>query len=155
MNNMLSKNDKAPNFSLLNQNKEVVKLSDYLGKKVFVYFYPRANTPGCTTQSCEVRDAKEELLENGVVVIGISTDTPKKQDNFDKKYNLNFPLLSDLDHEVAEAYGVWAEKKLYGKVYMGLVRSSFLIDEKGEVLETWYKISPKKTVPEVIKYLNN
>lgn len=155
MESKLSKGDKAPSFELLNQNKEVVKLEDLVGKKVFVYFYPRANTPGCTTQACEIRDSKSDLSNLGVTVVGISNDTPLKQLNFDNKNTLNFPLLCDEDHAVSENYGVWAEKKLYGKVYMGLVRSSFLIDENGIILQTWYKVSPKKTVPEVMKYLNN
>lgn len=149
------KGDKAPEFKLLNQKSEYVSLNDYIGKKVLLYFYPKANTPGCTTQSCEVRDSKEEFLKLGVEVIGISPDTPKRQSNFDVKYTLNFPLLCDEEHEVAEAYGIWGEKKLYGKVYMGLIRSSFLIDENGLILDSWYKISPKKTVPEAMKYLNS
>lgn len=149
------KGDKAPEFKLLNQKSEYVSLKDYIGKKVLLYFYPKANTPGCTTQSCEVRDSKEEFLKLGVEVIGISPDTPRRQSNFDEKYTLNFPLLCDEEHEVAESYGIWGEKKLYGKVYMGLIRSSFLIDEDGFILDSWYKISPKKTVPEAIKYLNS
>ncbi len=149
------KGDKAPEFKLLNQKSEYVSLNDYIGKKVLLYFYPKANTPGCTTQSCEVRDSKVEFLKLGVEVIGISPDTPKRQSNFDVKYTLNFPLLCDEEHEVAEAYGIWGEKKLYGKVYMGLIRSSFLIDENGLILDSWYKISPKKTVPEAMKYLNS
>lgn len=149
----LQKGDIAPKFSLQNQNDEIVSLSDYKGKKVLVYFYPRANTSGCTTQSCEVRDAKQDFSDLGVDVIGISPDTPKKQKNFDEKHNLGFPLLCDEDHTVAEEFGIWGEKKLYGKVYMGLIRSSFLIDEDGKILESWYKISPKKTVPESMLYL--
>jgi peroxiredoxin Q/BCP len=151
----LKTRDNAPVFKLKNQNEEIISLEDYRGKKVFVYFYPRANTPGCTTQSCEVRDAKQDLIEMGVEVVGISNDTPKKQHNFDVKHGLNFPLLCDEDHTVCEQFGVWAEKKMYGKTYMGLVRSSFLIDEEGKIMESWYKVSPKKTVPEVINFLNS
>lgn len=151
----LKPGDKAPGFKLLDQNEKEISLSDYLGKKVLVYFYPKANTPGCTTQSCEVRDSKDEFSGLGVDVIGISPDTPKRQQNFDNKHSLGFPLLCDTEHSVAEDYGVWGEKKLYGKVYMGLIRSSFLIDEEGKILEAWYKVSPKNTVPEAIKYLKS
>lgn len=150
----LSKGDLAPTFELEDQNGSLIKLSDYAGKKVLIYFYPKANTPGCTTQSCEVRDAKEDFNSLGVDVLGISPDTIRKQKNFEEKHNLNFPLLSDVDKKVAELYGVWGEKKLYGKVYMGIIRSSFLIDEEGVIIESWYKISPKKTVPEAKKILN-
>ncbi|MGL1891903.1 MAG: thioredoxin-dependent thiol peroxidase [Spirochaetaceae bacterium] len=155
MEEKLDNGDKCPNFSLLDQNADKVSNNDFLGKKILIYFYPRANTPGCTTQSCEVRDNKDEFLKLGVHVLGISPDTPKKQSNFDNKFSLGFKLLSDEDHSVAESFGVWAEKKLYGKVYMGIVRSSFLIDEKGNILKAWYKVSPKNTVPEAIKYLNS
>lgn len=155
MNSKLLKGDKSPNFSLLNQNSETVSLSDFKGRKLLIYFYPKANTPGCTTQSCEIRDSKNVFSDLGVDVLGISLDTPQKQTKFDEKNNLNFPLLCDEDHKVAELFGVWGEKKLYGKVYMGLIRSSFLIDENGIILESWYKVSPKNTVPEAIKYLNS
>jgi len=149
----LEKNTNAPFFELKNQDGNTVSLDDFKGKKLFIYFYPRANTPGCTTQSCEVRDFREELLDLGVEVLGISNDDPKKQKKFEDKNSLNFPLLCDENHSVSESYGVWGEKKLYGKVYMGLIRSSFLIDENGKIMESWYKISTKKTIPELFKYL--
>lgn len=155
MSEKLNPGDKAPDFKLLDQDNNQVALTDYLGKKVLIYFYPRANTPGCTTQSCEVRDAKLDFNSLGVEVIGISPDSTKKQSNFDKKYSLGFPLLSDIDNEVASGFGVWGEKKLYGKVYMGIIRSSFLIDEEGKVIKSWYKISPKKTVSEAMNILKN
>ncbi len=151
----LQTGDKAPDFTLKNQKGDNVSLSDYSGKKVLIYFYPRANTPGCTTQSCGVRDAKPKFSELGVDVVGISPDTPKKQSNFDNKHSLGFPLLCDEENKVCDLFGVWGEKKLYGKTYMGLIRSSFLIDEKGQVIEAWYKVSPKKTVPLALEYLNN
>jgi peroxiredoxin Q/BCP len=151
----LDKGEISPDFSLEDQNGNIVNLSDYRGRKVLLYFYPKANTPGCTTQSCEVRDAKDDFNATGVDVIGISPDTVRRQKNFDEKHSLNFPLLSDEDHKVAELYGVWGEKKLYGKVYMGIIRSSFLIDEDGKIIESWYKISPKKTVPEAKSFLKN
>ena len=108
-----------------------MNLSDFAGRKLLVYFYPEADTPGCTTQSCAVRDAREDLSTLGVDVVGISPDVPEDQMKFDPKFGLGFPLLADTDHSVAEAYDVWGEKMNYGKKYMGIIRSSFLIDEKG------------------------
>ncbi|NLE02317.1 MAG: thioredoxin-dependent thiol peroxidase [Fibrobacter sp.] len=143
----LKKGDTAPGFELKDQDNKIVKLSDFRGRKLLVYFYPKALTPGCTTQSCEVRDAKSTFKQKGVDVLGISPDLPEKQGQFDSKYTLGFPLLSDPDHKVAEAYGVWGEKSMYGKKYMGIIRSSFLIDEKGKIISSWYKVSPKDTVP--------
>ena len=143
----LKEGSKAPAFSLEDQEGKTVKLSDYKGRKLLVYFYPKADTPGCTTQSCEVRDHKKDLSKLGVDVVGISPDKPSKQQAFDQKYGLGFPLLSDADHAVAEKYGVWGEKVNYGKTYMGIIRSSFLIDENGKVERAWYKVSPKDTVP--------
>lgn len=143
----LSPGDKAPELGLKDQNERVVNLADYEGRKLLIYFYPKADTPGCTTQSCAVRDALPELGESGVDAVGISPDAPKAQGKFDAKYELGFPLLADQEHAVAEAYGVWGEKSMYGKNYMGIVRSAFLVDENGVILETWYKVSPKDTVP--------
>ena len=139
--------DRAPAFTLVDQHDKKVKLSDFKGKKVIVYFYPRADTPGCTTQSCELRDHRKELTKLGAEVLGISPDTPAKQAKFDTKYGLGFPLLADEDHAVAEKYGVWAEKVNYGKKYMGIVRSAFVVDEKGKIAGAFYKVSPKDTVP--------
>ena len=143
----LSTGDKAPAFTLTDQDGTAVTLTDFKGSKVLLYFYPKADTPGCTTQACSVRDAQPDFKKAGVAVLGISPDDPKKQRKFDEKHGLGFPLLSDADHKVAEAYGVWGEKSMYGKTYMGIIRSSFLIDEKGKVIEAWYKVSPKDTVP--------
>jgi len=114
---------------------------------VLVYFYPKADTPGCTTQSCEIRDAKADLSGLGVDVLGISPDGSPAQKAFDEKFSLGFPLLSDPDHAVADAYGVWGEKSMYGKTYLGIIRSSFLVDEQGRIERAWYKVSPKDTVP--------
>ena len=139
----LKPGDKAPAISLPDQSGETVKLSGFKGRKVLVYFYPRADTPGCTTQSCGLRDVLPEIGDTAVV--GISPDKSPALQKFDTKYGLGFPLLSDVEHTVAEAYGVWAEKKNYGKTYMGIVRSAFLIDEKGKIEEAWYKVSPKDT----------
>jgi thioredoxin-dependent peroxiredoxin len=135
--------DKAPDFTLLDQNGNKVKLSSLRGKSVLVYFYPKADTPGCTAQACGLRDILGEIGD--AVVLGISPDPPARQAKFDQKYGLGFPLLADEDHAVAEAYGVWGEKKNYGKTYMGIIRSAFLVDEKGKLSEVWYKISPADT----------
>jgi peroxiredoxin Q/BCP len=143
----LEKGQTAPAFSLRDQEGKTVKLSDFRGRKVLIYFYPRADTPGCTRQSCSVRDARQDMKKLSVEVLGISPDTPEEQKKFDVKYSLGFPLLSDTDHAVADAYGAWGEKSNYGKTSMGIIRSSFLIDEEGKVLRTWYKVKPEDTVP--------
>lgn len=139
----LEAGDKAPAFTLLDQSGAKVRLSSFKGRKVMLYFYPRADTPGCTTQSCNLRDIAGDIGDTQI--LGVSPDKPEKQAKFDEKYGLGFPLLADEDHAVAEAYGVWGEKKNYGKVYMGIIRSAFLIDEKGKIEQAWYKISPKDT----------
>ena len=139
----LEAGDKAPAFTLLDQSGEKVRLSAFKGRKVMLYFYPRADTPGCTTQSFNLRDIAGSIGDTQI--LGVSPDKPEKQAKFDEKYGLGFPLLADEDHAVAEAYGVWGEKKNYGKVYMGIIRSAFLIDEKGKIEQAWYKISPKDT----------
>ena len=147
----LQTGDKAPAFTLLDQRGEKVKLSDYKGRKVLVYFYPKADTPGCTQQSCNLRDVAGQIGDTAI--LGISPDKPAKQAKFDEKYSLGFPLLADEDHAVAEAFEVWGEKKNYGKTYMGIIRSAFLIDEKGKVAEAWYKVSPKATSENLLKSL--
>jgi len=143
----LKEGAKAPAFALKDQDGQTVKLADFKGHKLLVYFYPKADTPGCTTQSCSVRDSKKDLASLGVAVVGISPDKPSKQLAFDQKYGLGFPLLADEDHAVAEKFGVWGEKVNYGRTYMGIIRSSFLIDETGRIEHAWYKVSPKDTVP--------
>jgi len=143
----LKASDRAPAFSLEDQDSNTVRLTDFTGRKLLVYFYPRADTPGCTKQACSVRDARADLAKAGVAAVGISPDEPRKQKKFDDKHGLGFRLLADTDHRAAEAYGVWAEKSMYGRTYMGIVRSAFLIDEAGKVIEAWYKVSPKDTVP--------
>ena len=139
--------DKAPAFSLLDQDGKKVSLSDFKGKKLLLYFYPKADTPGCTKQSCSVRDASKELKKFGAAAVGISPDQPPKQKKFDEKYSLGFPLLSDPDNKIAKAYGAWGEKSMYGKKYEGIIRSSFVIDEKGNILQASYKVKPLDTVP--------
>jgi len=149
----LGSGEKAPNFKLTDQNDKEVKLDDFKGKKLLVYFYPKADTPGCTKQACNVRDARKKLDDLGVDVVGISPDKPSKQKKFDDKHDLGFPLLCDQDNAIAKTYGAWGEKSMYGKKYEGIIRSSLLIDEQGKVIETWYKVSPKDTVDKVLKTL--
>jgi peroxiredoxin Q/BCP len=149
----LTLGDKAPAFTLQDQNGKAVKLSQFKGKHVVVYFYPKADTPGCTQQSCNLRDAFPQLKKLKAAVVGISPDPVAKQKKFDDKYGLGFPLLADEDHAVAEAWGVWGEKSLYGKKFMGIVRSAFVVDEKGKIADAFYKVSPKATVPNVTEAL--
>lgn len=143
--------DKAPAFSLLDQDGKKVSLSKYKGKKVLLYFYPKADTPGCTKQACSIRDSSKDLNKLGVVAIGISPDEPSKQKKFDDKYELGFILLSDPEHAAANAYGVWGKKSMYGKTYEGIIRSSFVIDEQGKIAQASYKVKPLDTVPNAIK----
>ena len=148
----LKTGDKAPDFKLLDQSSSEVKLSGLKGRKVLVYFYPKADTPGCTTQACGLRDILGDI--GTTAVLGISPDKPAKQAKFDQKYGLGFPLLSDEDHAVAEAYGVWVEKSMYGRKYMGIERSAFLVDEKGKLAQVWYKVSPKATPENLLAALS-
>ena len=141
----------APAFTLADQTDTKVRLSSFKGRKVLVYFYPKADTPGCTTQACGLRDIASEIGDT--VILGISPDKPAKLAKFDEKYHLGFTLLSDPEHEVAEKFGVWAEKSMYGKKYMGIVRSAFLVDEQGKVSHAWPKISPKDTPANLLKAL--
>lgn len=147
----LEAGNRAPAFTLRDQSGKKVKLSDFKGRKVLVYFYPKADTPGCTAQACGLRDIIDVIGDTAVV--GISPDPPERQARFDQKYGLGFPLLSDEDHSVAEAYGVWAERSLYGRKYMGILRSAFLVDENGELAQVWYKISPKDTPKKLLAAL--
>jgi peroxiredoxin Q/BCP len=148
---MLKPGDKAPDIELLDQNGKTVSLKKFAKKKVLVYFYPKADTPGCTTQSCGLRDIKDQIGRTAIV--GISPDTPAKQKKFDDKYELGFPLLADTENKVAKAYKVWKKKSMYGREYMGIERSAFLIDGNGVILEAWYKISPKDTPANLLKAL--
>lgn len=151
----LNTGDKAPDFRLSDQDEKDVNLADYKGRKLLLYFYPKADTPGCTKQACNVRDARKELADLGVDVIGISPDAPAKQKKFNDKHDLGFSLLSDQDNAIAKAYGAWGEKSMYGKKYEGIIRSSLLIDEDGKIVETWYKISPKDTVPKAFEAIKD
>ncbi len=150
---MLEPNTKAPDFTLPNQNGEMVSLSDFLGKKVILYFYPKDNTPGCTRQACAFAAANAELEEAGAVVIGISKDSVASHQKFVQKQNLPFILLSDPELQAIEAYGVWQEKKLYGKVSMGVVRTTYLIDEQGMIEKVMPKVKPDTNASEILEYL--
>ena len=148
---MLKTGDKAPALSLLDQNSKKVSLKDFASKKVLLYFYPKADTPGCTVQSCLLRDIRKDIGKSAI--IGVSPDEPAKQLKFDKKFDLGFTLLADTDHKVAKAYKVWKKKSMYGREYMGIERSAFLIDEKGKILHAWYKVSPKDTPTNLLEAL--
>jgi peroxiredoxin Q/BCP len=145
--------DRAPSFSLEDQHGRLVSLTQFRGTRLLLYFYPRADTPGCTRQACSVRDGAEHLQEVGAAAAGISPDPPDRQKKFDQKYSLGFPLLSDPDHKVAQAYGAWGKKTLYGRIYEGIIRSSFLIDENGYLLQIAYHVKPEDTVPRAEKVL--
>lgn len=153
--NTLKVGENAPHFSLLNQNGELVSLEQFKGKKVLVYFYPKALTPGCTTQACGLRDRKSELENLGVVILGISPDSPKKLAQFIEKKELNFTLLSDEDHQVAQQFGVWGGKKFMGRTFDGIHRISFLIDENGKIAHVFDKFKTTEHHQVVLDYLKN
>jgi peroxiredoxin Q/BCP len=140
---MIGVGDTAPDFALQNQDGETVKLSDFAGKAVVLYFYPKADTPGCTTQACGIRDRSGEYDAAGAVVLGVSPDEPKALKKFADKYDLPFTLLSDDGHKLADAYGVWAEKSMYGRKYWGNLRATFVIDGGGKISHVFPKVSPK------------
>lgn len=142
---------RAPAFTLPDQNESPVRLSALKGRRVLAYFYPRADTPGCTTQACGLRDVSAHIGDT--VIVGVSPDKPAKLKKFDDKYELGFTLVSDIDHQIAEKYGVWVEKKNYGKTYMGLQRSAFLVGADGKIDRAWPKISPKDTPVELLAAL--
>ena len=144
---------KAPGFALPDQDGKEIRLSDFLGKKVVVYFYPKDNTPGCTRQACAFSAAYDGFRDNNVIVIGISKDSVSSHQKFAKKHDLPFILLSDPDLSAIEPYGVWQEKKLYGKVSMGVVRTTFLIDEQGNIEKIMPKVKPDTNASEILAYL--
>ena len=151
---MLEVGMKAPDFTLCDKNGNSVSLSDFLGKKVVLYFYPKDNTPGCTRQACAFASAYDGFKQLDVQVIGISKDSVASHLKFAEKYELPFVLLSDPERRAIEAYGVWQEKKNYGKVSMGVVRSTFVIDEEGTVEKVMYKVKPDDNAEEILAYLN-
>ena len=150
---MLAVGSVAPSFTLPDKDGNMVSLSDFVGKKVVLYFYPKDSTPGCTRQAQAFRDAFAQFVEAGAVVIGISKDSVKSHLNFATKQELPFVLLSDTEHTVLEAYEVWQEKKLYGKVSMGVVRSVYVIDEEGKVAAAWTKVKPEQSAVDALNFV--
>jgi thioredoxin-dependent peroxiredoxin len=153
MTGMIQSGQEAPDFELPDQDGNPVRLSDLRGGKVVLYFYPKADTPGCTTQACGVRDHLPDYADAGATVLGVSPDPVKKVKKFHDGQSLNFTLLADSDHAVCEAYGVWAEKSMYGKTYMGALRSTFVIDEEGVVTRVLEKVSPRTHDDDVLAAL--
>jgi peroxiredoxin Q/BCP len=147
---MIEETQKAPAFSLKNEAGETVKLSAFLGKYVVLYFYPKDDTPGCTTEACGFRDEHTALTRAGAVVLGVSPDPEARHQKFIAKYELPFQLLADIEHSVAEKYGAWGEKSLYGRKFMGIIRSTFLIDPKGKVAKVWPKVKAAGHAEEVL-----
>lgn len=150
---MLSVSDKAPDFELLSDEGKSVKLSDFLGQRVVLFFYPKANTPGCTTQACGFRDNYPTIEAAGATVLGISPDPPEVLAKWRAKKGFPYSLLSDPDHKVADAYSVWGEKKLFGKGYEGIIRSHFVVDAEGKLEDVQFKVSPKKSVERALMHL--
>lgn len=143
--------NKAPNFSAPNQKGETKTLADYSGKKLVLYFYPKDDTPGCTAEACNLRDNYTELLNQGFEILGVSPDNEAKHQKFIDKYELPFDLLADVDHSIAEAYGVWVEKNMYGRKYMGIARTTFIIDESGNIKEIIAKVKTKEHSSQILK----
>ncbi len=151
---MLQPGDKAPDFELPDQNEDLVRFSDVLGQTLVLFFYPRADTSGCTTQACGVRDRRADYEAAGARVIGVSPDEVEDIDKFAGRYDLEFTLLADADHAVAEKYGTWVEKSMYGRKYMGVARATFIIDPKGMIARAFPKVQPKKHDDLVLKALS-
>ncbi|MFZ3150643.1 MAG: thioredoxin-dependent thiol peroxidase [Anaerolineaceae bacterium] len=143
--------DIAPDFELTDQFNDTHKLSDYRGKKVILYFYPKDNTPGCTAEACGFRDNYSTFRQNGIVILGVSADSTESHAKFQEKYSLPFTLLADTDHKVSEIYGVWQLKKSMGKEYFGIVRTTFVIDEKGKIVKIYEKVKPETHAQEIIE----
>ena len=150
---MIEAGDAAPDFELPDQDGRPVRLRDFRGQRVVVYFYPKADTPGCTTQACGVRDRKADYAEAGAVVLGVSPDPVAKVKKFHEKYSLDFPLLADEQHSVAEAFGVWVEKSMYGRKYMGNERTTFIVDSEGKIAAVLRKVKPAEHDQQVLAAL--
>jgi peroxiredoxin Q/BCP len=150
---MLQEGTIAPDFTLTADGDKEVTLSDYRGQIVVLYFYPKDHTSGCTTEACSFRDDYSQLIAAGAVVLGVSPDSVKSHDGFKLKYELPFALLSDPEHRVAEMYGAWGEKKMYGRTYLGILRSTFVIDEEGKIVKVFPKVKPKNHSQEVLAAL--
>lgn len=142
--------DQAPSFEGVDQNGEAIKLTDFAGKKLVLYFYPKDNTPGCTAQACNLRDNYDALLKAGYAVVGISSDTEKKHQNFINKFELPFPLIADVDRSIHEQFGTWVEKQMYGRKYMGTARTTFVIDENGVIAEVIAKVKTKDHTAQIL-----
>lgn len=151
---MLNEGDIAPDFDVNDQDGKKVKLSDYKGKNIALYFYPRDMTPGCTKEACSFRDRYEDLQKNNIIVFGVSADDEKKHQKFIEKHELPFPLLADTENKVGELYGVWVEKNMYGKKYMGIKRTTFLIDQDGKILKIFKKVKVSEHADEVLEAFN-
>jgi peroxiredoxin Q/BCP len=149
----LKEGDKAPNFTAKDQNGKTVSLSDFKGKKVILYFYPKDDTPGCTAEACDFRDNYQSMIGKGFEVIGVSTDDEKSHKKFEQKFNLPFPLIADPDKSIVEAYGVWVEKNMYGRKYMGTARKTFLINEGGTIDTIIDKVDTKNASQQVMDIL--
>ncbi|MEO8884421.1 MAG: thioredoxin-dependent thiol peroxidase [Mucilaginibacter sp.] len=149
----LKQGDKAPNFTAKDQNGKTVSLTDFKGKTVILYFYPKDDTPGCTAEACDFRDNYQSLLSKGFEVIGVSTDDEKSHKKFESKYNLPFPLIADEDKKIVEAYGVWGEKNMYGKTYMGTMRTTFIINADGYIQKVIDKVDTKASSQQVLNVL--
>ena len=143
--------DKAPAFEGKDQNENTIKLSDFKGKKLVLYFYPKDNTPGCTAQACDLRDNYEALMKAGYAVVGISTDSSKSHTNFIKKFELPFPLIADEDRTIHEQFGTWVEKQMYGRKYMGTARTTFVINEDGVIEDIIEKVKTKEHASQILK----
>ena len=150
---MLAEGDAAPDFTLPDQDGNPVRLKDLRGETVVLYFYPRADTPGCTTQACGIRDRSDEYVAAGARVLGVSPDEPEEIKKFDDKFGLGFTLLGDVDHAVADKYGAWGEKSMYGKKYMGIERTTFIIDEQGKISHIFPKVKVDQHYEEVLESL--
>lgn len=151
---MLTVGELVPDFTLQDQDGKTHTLSQYRGKKVVLYFYPKDMTPGCTVQAEGMRDSMNDLEAKGIIVLGVSVDDVKSHKKFVEKHNLNFPLLSDTDKKVVEEYGVWKEKSMFGKTYMGIQRDTFLIDEEGKLIQHFKKVNPLKHAGQVLEVLS-
>ncbi len=149
----MSRESRLPDFSLKSDVGESIRLSDYKGKRVVLYFYPKDDTPGCTVEACSFRDGIGEIQKKGAIVLGVSTDSVESHRKFKEKYHLNFPLLSDADKKVVDAYGVWKEKNMYGKKYMGIERTTFIIDEDGKIKKIFPKVKVEGHYDEVLAEL--
>ena len=150
----LKKGDKAPGFTGVDQDGKKISLDDLKGKKTILYFYPKADTPGCTAESCNLRDNYDDLLGRGFNIVGVSADTVEKQKKFAEKYNLPFPLIADTDKEIIKAYEAWGEKNMYGKKYEGIIRTTYVIDEEGRIEKVFEKVKTKDHAAQILEAMN-